>query len=219
MKKIVYLSIFLFVFFITPSYTFAITSGTVVDTVTLSKCVDGDTARFMKNANEIKVRFLAINTPESVHPTKEAEELGKESSEYTCQLLTNAKKIQLEYDPKSDETDKYGRVLAWVYVDGKLLQELLVQEGYAEVSYVYDDYLYVDKLKDVQQTAKDEEKGVWGIDREEKDITEQVSNTNTDTVNEDQGIIQMLIDKLFNFLNEIFEKFLKTLDTIIEDML
>lgn len=39
--------------------------------VKLSKCVDGDTARFILNKEEIKARFLAIDTPESVHPTKE----------------------------------------------------------------------------------------------------------------------------------------------------
>lgn len=219
MKKVGYLFVFLFIFFIAPRYTFAITAGSKVDTVTLSKCVDGDTARFLKGANEIKVRFLSINTPESVHPTKEAEELGKESSNYTCELLTNAKKIQLEYDPNSDTTDKYGRVLAWVFVDGKLLQEILVQEGYAEVSYVYDDYLYVDELKETQEQAKIDKKGVWGIDREEKEITDEVTNTKTDVVNDDQGIIGMLIDSLLTFLNEIFEKFLKSLDTMIEDML
>ena len=63
--------------------------------VTLSKCVDGDTAWFILDGEEIKTRFLAIDTPES---TNEIEPFGKEASNYTCDLLTNANKIEIEYD-------------------------------------------------------------------------------------------------------------------------
>ena len=62
-------------------------------TVSLYKCVDGDTAYF-KNENDeiIKARFLAIDTPEY---TKEKEEYGKEASDFTCNKLKNAKKLNL----------------------------------------------------------------------------------------------------------------------------
>ena len=74
--------------------------------VELSECVDGDTAKFIYNNEKITARFLAIDTPETVHPTKDVEEFGKEASEYTCNKLTNAKEIKLEYDKDSDKTDK-----------------------------------------------------------------------------------------------------------------
>ena len=67
--------------------------------VTLSKCVDGDTAWFYLNEEEIKTRFLAIDTPES---TNKIEEYGKEASNFTCDKLTSAKKIEIEYDINSD---------------------------------------------------------------------------------------------------------------------
>ena len=79
----------------------------------ISKCVDGDTAYFLVNENEIKVRFLAIDTPESVHPKKREEYYGKESSDYTCDKVKNANKLELEYDDKSDKKDKYNRILAY----------------------------------------------------------------------------------------------------------
>ena len=63
--------------------------------VTLEKCVDGDTARFVYKKSNIKARFLAIDTPESVHPTKKVEPFGKEASKYTCDMLSNAKKNSL----------------------------------------------------------------------------------------------------------------------------
>ena len=114
--------------------------------VTLKKCVDGDTAIFIIDNEEIRVRFLAIDTPESVHPTKEVEAYGKNASEYTCNKLTNAKKITLEFDTGSTKTDKYGRTLAWVYVDGSMLQKELIEIGYAKVKYIYGKYKYIDEL-------------------------------------------------------------------------
>ncbi len=127
--------------------------------VTLLKCVDGDTAWFKMEKEEIKVRFLAIDTPES---TNKKEPFGKEASEFTCKKLTNAKKIVLEWDLNSEEKDKYDRYLAWIFVDDVLLQDLLVKEGYAEVAYLYGDYKYTDLLKESESIAKREGKNIWG---------------------------------------------------------
>ena len=127
-------------------------------TVTLSKCTDGDTAHFKVDGKDTTVRFLAINAPEY---TKEKEPYGKEASDYVCDRLTNAKKIQLEYDDGSDQTDKYGRDLAWIFVDGELLEKELVQQGYAEVKYIYGDYAYTDELKALQKDAKAQQLGMW----------------------------------------------------------
>ena len=125
------------------------------EVVTLSKCVDGDTAKFKMKDGSIKTaRFLAIDTPESVHPTKEVEEYGKEASDYTCKLLTNAKEIKVEYDKASDKEDKYGRILVWVYVDSKMVQESLLENGLAKVAYLYEDYEYTTRLQDIEKTAK-----------------------------------------------------------------
>lgn len=130
----------------------------------LAKCVDGDTAYFTVNKEEIKTRFLAINTPES---TTKKEPFGKEASEYTCNKLTNAKKIVLEYDDNSDKTDKYNRDLVWVWVDDELLQEDLLSVGLAEIKYVYGKYKYVDHLKEVEKVAKKNKLNIWSDYKEE----------------------------------------------------
>ena len=148
MKKILYIICLLLV----PFSIFA------KEEVTLNKCVDGDTAWFNLNGETIKVRFLAINTPES---TNKIEKYGKEASEFTCNLLTTAKKIEIEYDEKADKLDKYNRYLAWVFVDDKLLQDLIVREGYAEIKYVYDDYKYLDTLNKSLKLAKKEGLNLW----------------------------------------------------------
>ena len=127
-------------------------------TVTLNKCVDGDTAWFNLNNKVIKARFLAIDTPES---TKEIEPYGKEASNYTCNMLKRADKIEIQYDPDSKKLDKYDRHLVWVFVDDKLLQEEIVKEGLAQVKYIYGDYLYLDELKNYEKIAKAKSLNIW----------------------------------------------------------
>ena len=126
--------------------------------VILKKCVDGDTAHFIYKGEQIKTRFLAIDTPEY---TKEIEEFGKEASEFTCNALEKANVIELEYDSNSDKTDKYDRHLVWVFVDGKLLQDELVKHGLAEVAYLYDDYKYTNDLLKSQEFAKKNKYNLW----------------------------------------------------------
>lgn len=137
--------------------------------VTLASCVDGDTAKFILNTKKITTRFLAIDTPESVHPRKDVEPYGKEASEYTCKKLTNATKIEIEFDDNSDKKDKYDRYLVWVWVDNYLLQDELVRSGLAEVTYLYGDYKYTPLLQDHEKIAKIEKIKIWGINNIEND--------------------------------------------------
>lgn len=129
--------------------------------VTLSKCIDGDTARFINNGKEVKVRFLSIDAPEIAKEGKKAEAYGEEASAFTCTMITNAKNISLETDEKSDFHDKYGRILAWVWVDDKLLQSELVKNGFAKVKYTYDNYKYASILKEQETIAKNNKKNIW----------------------------------------------------------
>lgn len=129
--------------------------------VTFSDCVDGDTIKVEIDGKKKTVRLLAIDTPESVKPNSEVEYYGKEASNYTCKTIKNAKKIELEYDDNSDKTDKYDRILAWVFVDDKLLQEKLVEKGYAKVAYLYNDYKYTSILKEKQELASAKGLGIW----------------------------------------------------------
>lgn len=151
MKKII-VSLLVFIIYIPLIY-----ASSKIE-VTLYKCVDGDTAWFLINGEKTKVRFLAIDTPES---TNTIEAYGKEASRYTCDLLTKAKKIEIEYDEAANKTDKYGRNLAWIFVDGKLLQEQIVESGYAEVAYLYGNYKYTNKLNTAQKKAKENKIGIW----------------------------------------------------------
>lgn len=126
--------------------------------VQLDKCVDGDTAWFIYQNKSSKFRFLAINTPES---TNKIEPYGKDASKFTCNLLSQANIIEVEFDPNSNKKDKYDRYLAWIFVDGELIQEKLLEKGYAEIKYIYGDYLYLDRLKKIENSAKQKELGIF----------------------------------------------------------
>lgn len=135
--------------------------------VTFKKCTDGDTAHFLVDGEDVTVRFLAIDTPEY---TKEKEAYGKEASEFTCNAIQHATTITLEYDDGASKSDKYGRQLAWVFVDGKLLQKQLVEEGLAEVAYLYGDYAYTEELEEVQKAAQKKGLAIWSSKEPEDSI-------------------------------------------------
>ena len=130
-------------------------------TVSFDSCIDGDTAHFIYHDQNLKTRFLAINAPEIAHDNKNADFMGEDAKELTCNLLSNASKIELEFDNSSNKEDKYGRTLAWIWIDGKLLQESLIKEGMAKIDYIYDEYLYVPYLCQVEKKAQKERKGIW----------------------------------------------------------
>lgn len=133
--------------------------------VKFKSCVDGDTANFIMNDKTIKVRFLAINTPEIKHGKNEAEYYGNEAAYYTCSRLKKANNIELEFDDGSEKKDKYDRYLAWIFLDDKLLQEDLIKNGYAEVKYINGDYAYTNELQKLESKAKEQEIGIWKDDR------------------------------------------------------
>ncbi len=130
--------------------------------VLLDHCIDGDTASFLIDGKKQSVRFLAIDTPEVT--MGKIEEYGKEDSEYTCNLLKEGQDIYLEYDSHSERYDKYGRLLAWVFVDYNNLSELLLSKGYAKVQYIYGAYQYLDVLCRVQEESYDNRLGIWKKD-------------------------------------------------------
>lgn len=108
--------------------------------VKLVKCIDGDTAVFSKIG---KTRFLMIDTPEN---TNRVEKYGPEAAKFTCDSLKNAKVINYEFDV--EKKDRYDRTLAWIFVDGELLQELIAKEGYIKKFYIYrNDYKYERRVK------------------------------------------------------------------------
>ncbi len=124
--------------------------------VSLVQCIDGDTAWFLVNDVVERVRFLSIDAPELDQP------LGMMIGDYTCQRMQSAIKLKIEMDNKAYR-DNYDRLLAWIWVDGDLLQLELISKGYARVAYLFDDYKYNDQLIRAEQRSKSSGLGIWGL--------------------------------------------------------
>lgn len=198
MKKLILLILLLF-----PLCTIA------KEKVTFSKCVDGDTFKVIKDKEEITIRLLAVDTPESVSTKKEVEPYGKESSEFTCNLVKNAKVIELEYDDNSDKLDKYNRTLAWVFIDDVLLQDKLITNGYAKVAYLYGDYKYTTLLQEHEKVAQNNKLNIWS-DSSNTTIVESVIDDEPLSTKEKLYIVfSVLVFILYPYIKKELKKISK----------
>ncbi len=129
----------------------------------VARIVDGDTIEVMRDGESVKVRLLGINTPESVGD-RVHECFGKEASAYASSILKN-QIVKLETDDSQDKYDKYGRLLAYVYLlDNQMANRKLIAEGYA-YEYTYDaPYKYQEDFRALQSFAKRETRGLWARD-------------------------------------------------------
>lgn len=123
---------------------------------------DGDTFTVkLKDGSSEKVRLLLIDTPETKHPTKPIQPFGPEASAYTTKILTG-QSIKLEFD--ISERDQYGRILAYAYLGDKMVNEMLLEKGYARVAVYQPDVKYVDQFRAIQKVAQAGKLGIWSIE-------------------------------------------------------
>lgn len=118
--------------------------------------IDGDTIKI--EGGQV-VRYIGIDAPETVHPSKPVQCYGKEAS-YKNKELVEGKEVRLEKDVS--ETDRYGRLLRYVWLGDMLVNEYLVREGYAQSSSYPPDVKYQDRFVEAQRQAREEKRGLWG---------------------------------------------------------
>lgn len=123
------------------------------------RVVDGDTLKVQIADKGYKVRLLGVDTPESVSPKKgKNTKEGKIASEYTKKNL-EGKDIILEFDVSP--YDRYGRLLAYVYVDGICYNEKLLEEGYAKVMMISPNVKNSKYYRQIEKQAKENNTGFW----------------------------------------------------------
>lgn len=127
----------------------------------VKRVIDGDTIEL---EGGLRVRYIGINTPEFNNKRKELNCYGKEAKDKNKELV-EGKNVRLEKD--IFEVDKYGRLLRYVYIINKDSEDLfinkyLVEQGYAYVSTFPPDVKYSELLKEMQNKAQKENKGLWG---------------------------------------------------------
>jgi micrococcal nuclease len=124
-------------------------------TATVIRVVDGDTIVIDGNR---KLRYIGMNTPETVDPRRPVQCFGKKASERNKELV-EGQTVTLEKD--ISETDKYGRLLRYVYLDGVMINKQLVTEGYAVASAYPPDVKHQTELKQAETEARNNNLGLW----------------------------------------------------------
>lgn len=168
--------------------------------------VDGDTMDIQfENGKEERVRLVLVDTPETKHPTKPVQPFGPEASAFTKEMLAG-KNVQVELDVQ--ERDQYGRILAYVYIDGKMFNELLLEKGLARVAVFPPNTRYVDEFYAIQKKAQEAKLGIWSIEdyvtdngyivQEETGENQSSTNTNIDCQNPIKGNINSKGEKIYH---------------------
>ena len=133
-------------------------------TLEVGKVADGDTFHVRLDGKEFKIRLLLIDTPETAKEGKAAQPFADQAKQRKEELLKKAKKVEGKFDV-GDYTDKYGRALMYVYLDGKLLQQTLVEESLARVGYAHPPNTSLLKdLQKVEDQTKKKKKNIWEKD-------------------------------------------------------
>lgn len=149
----------------------------------IERVVDGDTAiisfifddgsKYLKE----RVRFLGVDTPETVHPNKPVQYYGKEASDFTKSQLTD-KVVWLQTDV--GVKDRYDRMLAYVWIEEpdekdlddesaireKMFNAKLLLGGYAQLMTVQPNSRYADLFVHFQREARQDKRGLWGKEPE-----------------------------------------------------
>lgn len=137
------------------------TTGNKAKSATFVSANDGDTINVMIDGEKKRIRLLMIDTPEMNYNKGEPDPYAEQAKEFTIALLTKAKDIQVLAD-KGPATDDYDRLLAYVYVDGVLLQESLLKEGLGAIRYVNKPNNSLETpLREIQKETEKTKINIW----------------------------------------------------------
>lgn len=124
--------------------------------VKVTRIIDGDTIEIEGGE---RVRYIGIDTPETVDPRKPVQCFGVEASKKNKELI-EGQMVRLEKD--ITDRDKYNRLLRYVWVGDTFVNLELVKQGFAQ-SYSYPpDIKYQDQIVAAQQQAREVKRGLWG---------------------------------------------------------
>ena len=133
------------------------------ESVRVVRVVDGDTIIVEIDGREERLRYIGVDTPESVQPNTPVECFGREASAENARLV-EGKQVALERDISN--RDRYDRLLRYVYVveNGEriFVNQALVANGFAFASTFPPDVKYEETLRAAQREARAEGRGLWG---------------------------------------------------------
>jgi len=126
-------------------------AAAAAETLHVARVIDGDTI-VLENGQH--VRYIGINTPEM-----ESKECFSTEATTENKTLVEGKIVRLQKD--SSETDKYDRLLRYVYVGDVFINDVLVRQGFAKIEPVKPDTAFAGEFSDAQQEARANNRGLW----------------------------------------------------------
>ena len=141
-----------------PTSRISFRDGTTPATVV--RVVDGDTIEVEIEGQTHKVRYIGIDTPETVDPRRPVGCFGEEASAAN-EALVEGRIVGLEEDVS--DTDSFGRLLRYVWLNSQeMVNAILVREGYAQASAYPPDVRYQELFDGLEAAARSAERGLWG---------------------------------------------------------
>ncbi|MBI5467037.1 MAG: thermonuclease family protein [Candidatus Kerfeldbacteria bacterium] len=130
------------------------------DSGNVIRVVDGDTIVVRLDGDDETVRMIGLNTPESVDPRQAVECFGREASSRLKEILAAAT-VTLEADVTQDNRDRYGRLLRYVFIDQRNINQQMIEEGYG-YEYTFDQpYRYQREFRAAESEARVAGRGLW----------------------------------------------------------
>jgi micrococcal nuclease len=123
------------------------------------RVVDGDTIEVLLDGTEEDVRYIGVDTPESVAPGEPVECYGEAASDFNAELV-EGEDVSLVFD--AELRDRYGRLLAYVYVGDVLVNAELVARGFARTLEIEPNTSKAPRFERLEQRAGAAGRGLWG---------------------------------------------------------
>jgi micrococcal nuclease len=129
------------------------------ETVAVTRVVDGDTVEVQVDGQTEDVRYIGVDTPETVKPGAPIECFGPEAHDFNAQLV-DGKTVRLDFD--AERRDVYGRLLAYVHVGDTFVNEELLRRGYATTLTIPPNDHYAERFAELERKASAAGVGLWG---------------------------------------------------------
>jgi micrococcal nuclease len=123
------------------------------------RAVDGDTIEVRLDGAEEDVRYIGVDTPETVKPDTPVQCFGPQASTFNHRLV-EGRRVRLVFG--EERRDAYGRLLAYVYLDGRFVNAELVRRGLARTLTIPPNDRFAGQLKRLEITAARAGRGLWG---------------------------------------------------------
>jgi micrococcal nuclease len=127
----------------------------------VTRAVDGDTVEALVEGREQDVRYIGVDTPESVQPDAPIECFGPEAANFNRRLV-EGERVMLTFD--AERRDDYGRLLAYVRLmggDEAFVNAELVRRGYATTLEIEPNTRYAERFAELEREAARAGRGLW----------------------------------------------------------